>query len=624
MDTKKSCKTKYSPDPTPLAQITALLIDAQGVQDTLERIGDILSTILHARRWSIMMKTELNVLRIKLANGLPENIIEHTRVKLGEGIAGKIVQEGRGGLFSNIAQEFGMASGGNYASTSAICIPIAIKGQVLGILNINDKSLDGRTIISFDEQDLSLAYIIANQAAVMLKMAHSIERIRQKTSNPELLQSPDQQNNTIQTQASAFDLLSRVIDLMTVNANLDQVLSSVIEGTSHLLGATRISLMLLDKDSDELHIRAAVGMDQEIAAKVRVPLGVGIAGRVAETGIPQILRNARETRIGDKQKRDPEERHYQVNSALSVPLKIQGNVIGVLNINDPYDRNDFTDNDLSIARIIASQAAVAIATARLLEESVSAAEMRRSMAVANEIQNHLLPVQLEIEGIEISGRSDTCEAAGGDYIDFFAAKDISDPGGGGIYLCCGDVSGHGVGAALIMAMGRAFLRALLQQDNTLDTVMSLLNNLIEADTPHEQFMTLFLGLINRDNGLLTYSSAGHEPGLLYRSATDEIIELQATGLPLGMFSDQNYSASTLSIHKNDLLILSTDGLTEAMDSQEQYYGRQRLINDIRQCAHLSPADLITELKRRVVAFIHPQPFRDDLSLIVAKILISPH
>ena len=603
-----------------LERVTSLMAMAHNAQDVLEKIGGVLTEVLHANRWSIMLKTELNVIRISLAKGLPEHILQTTHVRIGEGIAGRVAQRGKGELFSNVEYEVGTTSGGTYNSTSAICVPMRLGSYVLGVINLSDKAIGPDQVGPFDADDLILALMTANQAALMIEMLRAREAARGRGPSAPLFVEGDDAYE-LKMQASAFDLLSQVTDLMTISDNIDQVLDAVINGGCRLLSATRGSLMMFDRVSRELRIRAAIGMSPQLVGSVSIKPGEGIAGRVLETGEPLLITDAPLLRLGSKQQTTTDQRatQYRNQSALCVPLKIRGQILGVFNINDRIDQQDFSENDLYIARVIANQAAVAISAAHLLSESIAAAEMHQSLEIAHEIQNKLIPVIPTIPMVDIASVSDACASAGGDYIDYFRVEGEHELTWDRFYIACGDVSGHGVGSALIMAMGRAFLRALLQQDACLSAVFRKLNNLIEADTPAGQFMTLFVGLLDVSTGHLAYASAGHEPTLLYQVATDEITLTQTTGLPLGMFADQDYTIGQLELRPGDVLAMVSDGIAEAMNIEGGYYGRERLQQDLRELHHLSAEQIITEIKRRVLSFTYPQQLRDDLSLIVVKL-----
>lgn len=599
-----------------LERVTSLLADARSSRGALERVGLVLTDVLHAERWSIMLKTELDIIRISLAKGLPSEVVKKTQIKLGEGIAGRVARDASPVLFSNVEYELGMTSGGNYSSTSAISVPIVLRGTVLGVINLSEKQTEDGTFGNFDDFDLTLALMAANQAALMIEMVRDLastqDRLQNGASSP-----ADPHRSEVRVQASAFDLISRVTDLMTMSGNLDQVLIAALNGACEILNATRGSVMLMDEDEGALRIRANIGMDPELAEEVRVKPGEGIAGRVLESGEAMLLANAPSSRKGAAD-RDGQSARYRNQTALSIPLSIHGNVLGVININDRRDEQDFSENDLYVARVIGNQTAVAISAAQLLKESIEAAEVQRLMELAHDIQANLLPSKPELPFFDVAGLSQPCASAGGDYIDYFVGPATGSERHPPLYLACGDVSGHGVGAAVIMAMGRAFLRALLRQSRDLAGVMHEMNDLIEADTPAGQFMTMFAGVLDPDRRCLRYVSAGHDPALLYRAATGEIIETHSTGLPLGMFENQHYAMLELDVEPGDLLLLSTDGIAEASDMRGVFYGRERLKQDLRDLHGQTASEIVAEIEDRVLTFTHPRALTDDLSLIVAR------
>ncbi|MBP6622862.1 MAG: SpoIIE family protein phosphatase [Alcaligenes sp.] len=610
---KETCDTLEA-----LERVTSLLVESADAKDALERIGRVLTDVLHASRWSIMIKTELKTMRISHSKGLPKQVIDSTNVHLGQGIAGRVAERGRGELFANVEYEIGITSGGQYKSSSAICVPMVLRGEVLGIINLSEKLHDHGGATSFNTRDLTLALLTANQAALMFEML----RISEATRGYSLPTVDELQNRdkAVVMQASAFELLSTVTDLMVFSGSLDKVLNAVIQGACHLLNSDRGSLMLLDETCGELRIRAAIGISQDVIAAVCIRPGDGIAGRVLETGEALLVAKAPHMRLGSNAAVDSDARvaQYRNQSALCIPVQIRGKVLGVFNINDRKDMRDFGENDLYIARVIANQAAVAISAASLLIESIATAELQQSLEIAQEIQESLMPAVPEIPGFDLARISDACASAAGDYIDYFPLEGEQGQSSGQYYLACGDVSGHGIGAALIMAMSRAFLRALLWQETQLSTALYKMNNLIEADTPVGQFMTLFVGRLDFQSGVMSYVSAGHEPGLIYQTSTGAITLTETTGIPLGIFGGQSYDERELRLEPDDILLLPTDGIAEAMNIHGEFYGRERLEQDLRELHDRPAAMIMEEIKQRVLAFVDPGLLRDDLSMIVIK------
>ncbi|WP_462322301.1 SpoIIE family protein phosphatase [Halochromatium sp.] len=362
--------------------------------------------------------------------------------------------------------------------------------------------------------------------------------------------------------------LERVTSLLVDARSWRGALERVGAVLTDVLHAERWSIML-KTELDVIRISLAKGLPQQVIRETQLKLGEGIAGRVLQTGEALLLTNAPETRLG-RPSHDPQSERYRNRSALSVPLSIHGQVLGVININDRRD-------DLTKPQLV---------------------------------------------GLEVAGRSEPCASAGGDYIDYFEGTRSQDLEVPPLFLACGDVSGHGVGAAVIMAMGRAFLRALLRQSQDLASVMYEMNNLIEADTPTGQFMTLFVGILDARAGLLRFVSAGHDPALLFRARNHEIIETCSTGLPLGMFEHQHYSVSELWLEPGDVLLLSTDGIAEATSIHGDFYGRERLKQDLRELHQLSADEIVSAIEQRVLAFTRPRAITDDLSLIVTRVLPS--
>ncbi len=598
-----------------LQKVTDHVAAGRDLDETLGGLSLVLTDIVGARRWSIMLKSTPRQMRIQAALGIPEHVIKQAMVEVGQGIAGQVAETGEGGLIRDVQHESGHTSGGLYAAGSAICVPIRLRGEVLGVINLNDKRGEHGEVVEFDENDLTLALIIANQAAVAIDAARAMERTRDQQRLEAMRQALEERVGALETQAAAFEVVREVIDSMVMSGNLDEVLNGVVEGTTRLLNATRGSLMLRDEqDTDVMYMRAAVGIPEEIVRSAGTRLGEGIAGSVAASGNALLLRDAAQSReqLGE----DERDSGYRNVSAICVPVRIRGETLGVININDRSDGREFTESDLILAEVIANQAAVAIRNARLTAESVAAAERRRDLDIARRIQQSFIPEPPDMAGIRIARRALPCDAVGGDYLDFLPVRDGQGHPTGANYLICGDVSGHGISAALIMATARAFTHALLRKPRELVEVMERLNNLVEANTRPDQYLTLFVGLLEKDGRRLVYSSGGHEPALLYHAATDRFSHLESTGMPLGMFAGMSYGSAEVELHAGDILVLFTDGIPEAVNSEGEYFGRQRLEKAVRELRDREPDYIIEELRRRLTAFCLPEPFRDDFSIVV--------
>ena len=429
---------------------------------------------------------------------------------------------------------------------------------------------------------------------------------------------------SLQQRAAALAVVSRVTDAIVSEGDLDDVLEGIVRATTELLGAHRGSLMLIEADGVSMRIRAATGIAPEIVEKSLTRLGSGIAGCCAKSGEAVLIRDIRELDC-PSQLRDS----YRTRSAICVPLRIHAQTLGVLNINDRRDALDFSEDDFFVAQIIARQAAVAISNSRLLAESAAAAAAHQSLDIARQIQQSLIPADLEVLGAKLSALSLPCDRAGGDYVDFWrlrqapGAPDERNGEFSPLFVAIGDVSGHGVGTALIMATCRALLRALISQSLDLSDVMGRLNRLIRPDLKAGNFMTMLIGVFDPDKGELSYASAGHDPPLLQRASGGDPVELAATAPPLGVLDEIDFPTRQIHLDRGDVLVFTTDGVWEAQNRRGERFGRERLGQIVRELSPCDPHELIRGVEQAVCAHAHPQPLRDDLSLLVLRRDLDP-
>ena len=243
---------------------------------------------------------------------------------------------------------------------------------------------------------------------------------------------------------------------------------------------------------------------------------------------------------------------------------------------------------------------------------------QRSLALARAIQQNLLPQRApEIDGFQIAGRCRYCDETGGDYFDF-----IHLPGSQkqkvGIVL--GDVTGHGVGAALLMASARSILRnASLHFTGDLAELMTQFNDQLSEDTGDDKFMTLFYGALDNTDRTLTWASGGHDPALWYHQKSDTFEELSNTGPLTGYMKNMPYEqAGPVTLETGDILLVGTDGIWEAENPVGEPYGKERLYELIQTNREYSAEQIVNTVIESVETFSAPVPPTDDITLIVIK------
>lgn len=328
--------------------------------------------------------------------------------------------------------------------------------------------------------------------------------------------------------AGDADLLK---DLQTVLAvsralgaerDLDRLLALIVSAATGLADAERTSLFVVDRERAELWTRVAEG-----SGEIRLPIGRGIAGSVAASGetvnIPAAYADPRFDPANDRRS------GFTTRSILCIPmLDHEGAVVGVIQALNKRDASCFGPRDEQVLAALAAQAGVALVNAQLLQRDRERQRLLHDMELARQIQLALLPGKVPgLSGWRFSAWQRSCDATGGDYHDFVALPD------GGMDLVVGDVSGHGIAAAMLMSTARAFLRALHDGGLPPGGLIGRLNALLAQDMADDAFMTMAMCRVHPD-GRLSYVSAGHDPPLVLRRATATFDQLESTGLALGM------------------------------------------------------------------------------------------
>jgi len=246
-------------------------------------------------------------------------------------------------------------------------------------------------------------------------------------------------------------------------------------------------------------------------------------------------------------------------------------------------------------------------------------ELQKAMAVVVEVQRSLLPAaDPRLPTLDVAGRSRYCDAAGGDYYDFV---DVAPLGGRSAFFAVGDVMGHGIAAALLMASARAALRAGAAEGADLARLLTRVNTVLAKDARHNQFMTMALVVVEPETRTVRWASAGHDPTIVYHPADDRFEELEGGGLLMGIMEDVEYEEySRRCLSPGDVLLIGTDGIWEMPNSQNQQYGKDRLREVVRR-NHMKPAaEIAAALEADLAAYRGTVAQKDDVTFVVAKVL----
>ena len=247
-------------------------------------------------------------------------------------------------------------------------------------------------------------------------------------------------------------------------------------------------------------------------------------------------------------------------------------------------------------------------------------QMKEAMNLAKEVQQNLLPEEMPVvEGLDIFARSIYCDETGGDFYDFLAPDRRNS---GRIGIAVGDVSGHGISSALLMASVRAFLRSRIAQAGSIGEIISDVNRLLAHDTRETcQFMTLFYAEIDAGAKHIHWIRAGHDPAMLYDPDSDGFAELKGSGMALGIDARYDYRPQKISgLRQGQVLLIGTDGLWETKNQSGEMFGKDRLESLIRQGAHLTSREMSSMILDALRLFHQSVKPEDDITLAVVKVV----
>jgi phosphoserine phosphatase RsbU/P len=403
--------------------------------------------------------------------------------------------------------------------------------------------------------------------------------------------------------------ISRSLDLQEVLNLVMDTLGSLIHYDAagiYILKCTTLNPDAVTNEGCVFHTETVRGYDIDDLVDLRLKMGEGIIGHVAISGEP-IISNA--------VRKDPRyvNAREETRSEMVAPIISNDEVIGVFDL-ESDKLNAYTPDDLQVLLLLASQVAIIIEKVMLHEQLVEKKRLEGQLEVARQVQLELLPANdPQLAGFDICAWNFSTEEVSGDYYDWVSIYEDQ------IGLVIADVSGKGVPAALLMAFLRASLRAAIHIGYAPHISMAKVNYLLWESIERNQFVTAFYGVLDASNKTLAYTNAGHNPPLLM-DADGTARFMERGGLPLGMFKGTRYYEYYQAIEPGQLLVLYTDGATEANGANGEEYGRARLEAAVRASRHMSARDLITAIQQDVLAWTDGRGASDDMTFFIIKAL----
>jgi sigma-B regulation protein RsbU (phosphoserine phosphatase) len=396
-------------------------------------------------------------------------------------------------------------------------------------------------------------------------------------------------------------LLQRVAQRINSTLDIDALLEDIVNDVSETFGCSRLAVLLKDDLTNELVVGADCGGDAKHYIKgERFKIGeYGIMGRVGATG---------ETYYAPDVTVDP---YYQIGddqtrSEVGIPLRSHGQLIGVFNA-EHKELNGFSPGRIQLLEALAGHIATAIENARMFQrERVEKERMKKELSEAQRIQLALFPgLSPTIPRFTVNGLCLPCQEVGGDWYDYIPLQD------GRLAVVLADVSGKGMGAALLMSSTRTVLRLVAESELPPGEVLSRVNSILLKDFPTARFVTMVYGLLDPKNRTIVFANAGHLHPLFVDSSGAQFLKTDA-GLPLGI-REGSFSERTVKMTAGSRLMFYSDGVTEAMNSSLQQYGETRLRDHV-----INPSATVQSLMNNVRSFTAGQPASDDVTVVMVQ------
>jgi sigma-B regulation protein RsbU (phosphoserine phosphatase) len=430
-------------------------------------------------------------------------------------------------------------------------------------------------------------------------------------------------------ETRVFDFLHGLGAALTAASKPSDLHVLIVEGALRILDGHGGALYLSDRSGDLLrpafatrncppffnvpdNIASEPGFSWASYLRLRtVAPEDGVLGAVWTEGEPLLLRGEDSRlaalRVGP----------LKTACAMLCPLFYGEEALGVLVIARGPESEGFLPSDFQIFKAIAEQSAFALYTAIIFSEAAEKKRLDQDLQVAHEIQRILLPSSSpDISGWQISGINIPARQVSGDYYDYIAVDETH------CGLAIADVSGKGVPASLIMAMCRSVLRSQAHGQLTPSTVLRQVNAQLFPDIKEDMFISMAYAIIERDGGTITLCRAGHDAPLLYKASDQTVSKINPPGMALGIDSGGVFNRVTgdfsLTLESNDCLVLYTDGVTEALDTEGEEFGMANVIKAIQASASEGAAGVITRLTDDLREFVGPHPQYDDITLIVIR------
>jgi sigma-B regulation protein RsbU (phosphoserine phosphatase) len=554
-------------------------------EELLRRVADLIGRLIEYQAFAVYLLDEKRgELKLTYGVGYPETT-RGFKLKVGQGLVGAAVAGRQPILVGDLAAD------PRYVTIvpgmrSQLVMPLLHKAKPIGALN-----LLGDQANQFTDTDVAILSQFGAHVAVAVANARLFERER--------------------ADAVAFETLAEIGREVAAVLDLDHLFEHIAHLTRRVIDYRTFGILLLNEDTSELEMKLAIQYGEKVSVP-RVKLGEGLVGYAALHKQPVLVTDVstdpRYIKVLD-----------DVRSELVIPMLIKDRCIGVFDLESP-EHDAFSKREVEILTLLASQAAVAIENATLYE-AVRANEERleKELRFAQRVQAALLPTELptRLKGVDVAASFAAARELGGDF------HDLLTPEANTLIVAVGDVSGKGVPAALYsvfageLVRSRTFRRRYQPEKSTPAAVLSSINIILHQRQLEEYYATLCYAVFDLKRRHVTLSNSG----LPYpvRCTGDACGQIELPGVPLGSFFASTYDEVTLPLHKGDLLVFCTDGVSEAMTVDGREFGSERLVAVVAANRERRAKEIVDAIAKAVEEFREGAAPNDDTTIVVVRI-----
>ncbi len=392
----------------------------------------------------------------------------------------------------------------------------------------------------------------------------------------------------------------------------------VSETIGALLDVEKITGLVLAESQRTIRAEAGVVFlvsSDDAAWQVKAGFAPGEGAEVFSQMVPSTLGSAWQSNQPAIVTDYPSEIPYR--ALIWAPLKSQERVLGGIVLGRARGQPIFTASDEKLLMALARQTAIAVDNARLHQQVLEKERLEHELQLARDVQASLIPSQTpQIPGWQFAAYWNPAREVAGDFFDFIDHVGEGSHAQHGIVIA--DVSDKGMHAALFMALTRSVLRAATTARQSPADSLKQSNRLLCADSTGGMFVTLFYAQLDTRNNEMTYVNAGHNPPLVYRAKTKTVELLERTGTMLGFDETMKFGQRAVQFHPGDLVVLYTDGVTEAFNPADEQFGEERLLSVLQEHCDASPDEMLRSLRGTLAEFVGDRAQSDDITIVIAK------